>query len=65
MKKFISLLLALSMLFVLCACETSQERAQRRIREATQSYNDAQNKLNDLENELDYVQWQIENAEGK
>ena len=65
MKKVVSLLLALSMLFVLCACETSQERAQRKIREATQSYNNAQSKLNDLENELDYVQWQIDRSSGK
>lgn len=65
MKRFISLILALCMMFVLCACETPQEKARREIDEATKAYNDAQHELDKLEWELDYVQSQIDRANGK
>jgi len=63
MKKIISVALVLIMALSLCACETPQEKAARRIKEATAAYQREAQKLEDLESELEYVQWQIEQAE--
>lgn len=63
MKKLLTAILVVLLTVSLCACETPQEKANRKIAEATASYEAEKAKLDTLEDELDYVQWQIEQAE--
>lgn len=63
MKKIVSIILTVLLSISLCACETPQEKANREIAEANAAYEKEKAKLDALENELEYVQWQIEQAE--
>lgn len=63
MKRVISIILIVMLSLSLCACETPQEKANREIAEANAAYEREKAKLDALEDELDYVQWQIEQAE--
>ena len=56
MKRFLALILAMVMVLSLCACESEEERARREIREATQAYENAKNRLDDLKRERDRIQ---------
>lgn len=63
MKKLLTAILVVLLTVSLCACETPQEKANREIAEANAAYEREKAKLDALEDELDYVQWQIEQAE--
>ena len=63
MKRLFITLLAAMLTVSLCACETPQEKANREIAEANAAYEKEKAKLEALEDELEYVQWQIEQAE--
>ena len=63
MKKMISIVLATLIALSLCACETREEKALRANREAAVAYENEVRKLEAIERELEYVQWQIEQAE--
>ena len=62
MKRILAIFLAAVMSLTLCACETPQEKANRKIAEANAAYQREKAKLDALENELEYVQWQIVQA---
>lgn len=62
-KKCLCAILMFAMLLCLCACESPQEKANRKIAEANAAYAREKAKLDLLEDELEYVQWQIEQAE--
>lgn len=63
MKKLLVAIIAVIISLSLCACETPQEKANREIAEANAAYEREKAKLDALEDELDFVQWQIEQAE--
>lgn len=63
LQRFIAVVLLVFFSVCFCACETEQEKANREIAEATAAYEKEKAKLNALEDELEYVQWQIEQAE--
>lgn len=63
MKKLFIAIIAVIISLSLCACETPQEKANREIAEANAAYEREKAKLDALEDELDFVQWQIEQAE--
>ena len=63
MRKIVSIILVVILAISLCACETPQEKANREIAEANAAYEREKAKLDALEDELDFVQWQIEQAE--
>ena len=62
-KRILAAILLVIFSLGLCACETEQEKANREIAEANAAYEKEKAKLDALEDELEYVQWQIEQAE--
>ena len=56
MKKLMALLMVATMAFSLCACETEEEKARRRIREATEAYEKAQADVAETQAKRDFIQ---------
>lgn len=63
MKRIIAVVLTFIIALSLCACESKQERANRKIREANEAYERGVQELDDLEAQLEHVRRQIEQAE--
>jgi len=63
MKKSL-IIISLLVVSLLCGCESSQERAVRKMREANEAYQDSLWELEQTKKELERVQMQIEILEG-
>lgn len=65
MKRAVAILLALPLGFLLCSCESEQERVQREFEEANAAYQEQKLKVDILEAELELLDSAIEAMKGR
>lgn len=65
MKRAVAILLALSLAFLLCSCESEQERVQREFEEANTAYQEQKLKVDILKAELELLNSAIEAMKGR
>ena len=63
MKKCITLLLSVLMMFTLFGCKSKEEKAREAIQNATEKYEQAKQDLDELKRQQEEVQQQIDKIE--
>lgn len=56
----ICIILAVALMLSVCSCESAEERAKRKIREATEAYEEERDKLEDLRRQQEVIQGLID-----
>lgn len=65
MKRAAAILLAVFLCFLLCSCESEQERAQRRFEESNAAYQEQKLKVDILKAEIEILDSAIEAMKNK
>ncbi len=65
MKKAAAILLTFSLCFLLCSCESEEERAQRRFEESNAAYQEQKLKVDILKAEIEILDSAIEAMKNK
>ena len=65
MKRATAILLAVFLCFLLCSCESDQERAQRRFEESNAAYQEQKLKVDILKAEIEILDSAIEAMKNK
>lgn len=65
MKRATAILLVVSLCFLLCSCESEQERAQRRFEESNAAYQEQKLKVDILKAEIEILDSAIEAMKNK